>query len=342
MNSKNLKFLVILLIVLIGAYPVNAMPYWAKPGVYIKYASLRHEEIARKYASTGMSLSTGDVVLEVNGTYIQMSAMGDTYLTFTILGDEGDYLLMKLILEMFNVTIKQFGDKTVVLWPESALISKKTLDNETLFNVTEARYSCTYKIRKEDSMVFDTAGTNYGHTILWDDLGNAPITVDQPFQLVGFAGNSISKVVNVTSLDVSVITRTSNFTKPVIYVRTAGGMSVKTPIGEVSFSRTDAILYFDGSTGMFVTGLFPTAPDLAACGVKLVYFMDQWGMYMSKNHKEDGKLYTYGIGFYDTNAEFGVAETVQFSKSETDAAYLYTAVVLLLVLAVVVAWRKRQ
>ncbi len=332
----------ILLIVIIAAHPVKAMPYWAKPGVYVKYAALRHEEIAQKYASAGASFSTGDVVLEVNGTYIQMSALGDTYLTFTIMGDEGDYLLMKLSLEMFNVTIKQFGDRTVVLWPESALISKKNLNNETLFNVTEARYSCTYKIRKEDGMVFDTAGTNYGHTILWDDLGNAPIAVDQPFQLVGFAGNSVSKVVNVTPLDVTVITKTSNFTKPVIYVRTAGGGSVKTPVGEVSFSGTDAILYFDGSTGMFVTGFFPTAPDLAACGVKLVYFMDQWGMYMSRNHKEEGKFYTYGIGFYDTNAEFGVAETVQFSKSETDTRYLYAAVALLLVLALFVVWRKRR
>ncbi|ASJ09302.1 hypothetical protein A3L11_08695 [Thermococcus siculi] len=342
MKGKNLKFLIILLIVLIGAYPVKAAPYWVKPGVYVKYAALRHEEIARKYESGGASLSTGDVVLEVNGTYIQMSALGDTYLTFTIVGDKGDYLLMKLSLEMFNVTIKQFGDKTVILWPESALISKKNLNNETLFNVTEARYSCTYKIRKDDGMVFDTAGTNYGHTILWDDLGNAPITMDQPFQLVGFADNSVSRVVNVTPLDVTVITKTSNFTKPAIYVRTAGGGSIKTPVGEVSFSGTDAVLYFDGSTGMFVTGFFPTAPDLAACGVKLVYFMDQWGMYMSRNHKEKGKLYTYGIGFYDTNSEFGAAETVQFSKSETDTRYLYTAVVLLLVLALFVAWRKRR
>ncbi len=78
-------------------------------------------------------------------------------------------------------------------------------------------------------MVFDTTGTNYGHTILWDDLGNAPIMVGQPFQLVGFAGNSVSKVVNVTPLDVTVITKTSNFKKPVIYVRTAGGGSIQTP-----------------------------------------------------------------------------------------------------------------
>lgn len=230
---KRINFLtsVLLTTFLVFSSSAAAAPYWVKPGVYVKYAALRHEKIAQKYKSGNVFLSTGDVILETNGTYIQMSARGDTYLTFTIMGDEGDYLLMNLSLEMFNVTIKQFGDKTVILWPKSALISKKNLNNETLFNVTEARYSCTYKIRKEDGMVFDTTGTNYGHTILWDDLGNAPIMVDHPFQLVGFAGNSVSKVVNVTPLDVTVITKTSNFKKPVIYVRTAGGGSIQTPVG---------------------------------------------------------------------------------------------------------------
>ncbi|WP_054840420.1 hypothetical protein [Thermococcus sp. JCM 11816] len=107
MKGKNLKLLFILLIVLIGSYPVEATPYWVKPGVYVKYAALRHEKIAQKYKSGNVFLSTGDVILETNGTYIQMSARGDTYLTFTIMGDEGDYLLMNLSLEMFNVTIKQ-------------------------------------------------------------------------------------------------------------------------------------------------------------------------------------------------------------------------------------------
>ncbi|NJE31268.1 hypothetical protein E3E38_09470 [Thermococcus sp. 18S1] len=339
---RALKTAVLVVLVLLELPLTAATPYWAKPGVYMEYASLRNEEIARQYAARNMTISTADITIDLNGTYAVISAYGDTFLTFNITSETREYLVVRMTLRAFNVTLKEFGPKIVRIWRDSAVINQTKLENETVFTLSRIDYSCTYRIRKSDNAVFDTEGVNYGHTFLWDDLGNDPIAVGEPFQLIGFSGNSVSKVVNVTDLDLSVVTSTANFSKPIVYVRTGGGGAIKTPVGEVSFSGTDAVMYFDGSSGMFVTGFFPTTPDLAACGIKMVYFMDQWGMYMSRNHKKEGVLYTYGIGFYDTNADFGEVETLEYSGQESSAGYVFYGIVGIVAVTLLALFLKRR
>ena len=335
-----------------------AEPYWAKPGVYIEYVAQRYDpyfNVVR--GATSDQVYTSEIFIDVNGTLFEISANNNTTIRFDILDESDGYLRVRATITMENVTISSIflnGTKYPVFWDRRNVISERLIRSHYVgfldcvwleVALNKLRISGTYLIRLRDGAVFDMDGNYYGHTFLWIDPNDLP-KVNETFS---FLGNTNITVWDVGALNESVMTYYGKFGPPLISIAlTMGDFKLSQRIDdkreysllEVSFGGPSAGMIYDPSSGIAV---YPTAigtapyADFYALGIKWAVFEDQLSGYNMMTKKDHS--WRFGLVLYDTNADFGTVEEVQFHRERTPWEYAFYGLLVVVGITLMNAFR---
>ncbi|WP_258084311.1 hypothetical protein [Thermococcus thermotolerans] len=321
---------------------VLSIPYWVKPGVYVKYAALRYEPYVQYKESLGVKKPPMTMILFYNrsGVLFNIHATGDVFLTFGIERDNGTHLEVAFRLTAYNVTVdvvQKNSTKLPVFWNESQIVSSNISKTkwpglvEYKIHMKSLKIAGSYSIRKNDGMVIGPNGKHYGHTFLWYDPNenfgsNTPYVnltpVASPLYLNGTIG-----------LDKKLVTHYGTFGPPIgrvvlvqknpspIKVCFSVGTHKECPFGTGDNEIIGGITY-DPASGITIAGdlLIPPA-DVRAIGIVYALFSDLKGAYFNEV-KADYSMYPV-LQIYDTNAEFQKAQEVPFSKAKTPWKYVF-------------------
>ncbi|NJE04595.1 hypothetical protein E3E36_00210 [Thermococcus sp. M36] len=356
--TKYFRLLMFLLLLIFPTY-VLAEPYWARPGVYIEYIAQRYDpyfDLVR--GGTPDQIHTAEVFLDVNGTLFMISASSNTTVRFDILDKKEGYLKVRAIIEMENVTISSIflnGTQYPVFWDSESIMSKKLLPSHDAgfrdcvwleVKLDKIQISGTYLIRLSDGAVFDMDGNYYGHTFLWIDPNNS-LKVNETFSVMG---NTNVTIWAVGTFNESVMTYYGQFGPPLISVMvTTGDFELSQKVDkkrryslfEVSFNGPSAGIIYDPSTGIAVyPAVIGTAPyaDFYAIGIRWAVFEDQLSGYQMLAKKDSS--WKFGLVLYDTNADFGAVETVEYPRPKTPMGYIFYGILSLL--GAVVIWSMAE
>jgi len=353
-EAKYFGLLVLLLLFSSPAF-VIAEPYWVKPGVYIEYIAQRYDPYFDLVRGADPSqIRTSEIFIEVNGTLFRIFANNNTTVRFDILDEKDGYLHVQATITMENVTISSIflnGTKYPIFWDRGKAISERLIPSRDSgfldcvwleVKLEELRIAGTYLIRLRDGAVFDVEGTYYGHTFLW--VG--PNSLPKANETFSTSGNLNATVWGVGVSNESVMTYYGKFGPPLLSVLlTMEDFKLSQRINdkrnytllEVSFGGPSGGGIYDSSTGI---AIYPTAmgaapyADFYAIGLKWAVFQDQLSGYCMMAEKD--RSWRSGLVLYDTNADFGVVETVKYTKPRTVVSYIFYTT--LAFLGIVIVW----
>jgi len=331
--------------------PVQAAPYWVKPGVYIEYVVTRYDPYIQYQASAGTSpelVRTAFLTYLHNGNLYRIYAYNDTHIRFRILDEKDGYLTVGVCIEMKNVTVKVSvpkGKNLSPIWERSEVIKVEALHTPMSSEVREYEVHLrslsilgVYRIRESDGGVFSVNGTYYGHTFLWIGPDNPP-KENETFVVLPTL-NWTMKVKKVSSVDEAKKTYYGEFGPPVSTLSLVGPPLVINGVVEFT-TETWGFIRYDPATGMVLS---PTtlsvliSPDLSAVGIPFAAFTDERVAYdyeVNRNYVWAGLL-----PLYDTNAEFQRVEKVLFPKPKTKLKYVFYGSLVVFGLVAIVRFGK--
>ncbi len=359
---KAIPSMLVTMFILIGSlHSALAAPYWVKPGVYIEYIAKRYDPyFPLVTGARPEQIHTAEIFLEVNGTLFKISAHNDTRVRFEFLNEERGYLTVRATIEMTNVTLQSTFlnniSKYPVFWNPEDVISEELIPNPDYgfldcvwlrVQLNKLNIFGIYQIRVRDGAVFDRNGNYYGHTFLWIEPGDPPMT-NETFSIRGNVTNTVWKTGN---LNRPLMTYYGKFGPPLFSVMlTTENFKLSQRIDdnrnytllEVSFGGPSGGGIYDPFTGI---AIYPTAvgaapyADFYAIGIRWAVFEDELGAYRAM--KEKDSLWLSGLVLYDTNAEFQKVQEVPFSKAQTPLRYMFwVSLVLLGSIVVTRGWRR--
>ncbi|NJE48175.1 hypothetical protein [Thermococcus sp. 9N3] len=341
----------IFLLILTGMEAVTAAPYWVKPGVYIEYIAERYDPYIQYLNGKGyvsnISKATSVIFYEYNGTVFRILTLNDTKIRFRVLEISNNLATIGVRIELNNVSILTLvkknttppkfwdvGTSDVIIEPPHDPSIPEDMVWYKIFT-KRAVITGVYKLRLNDSAVFDLNGKFYGHTGLWyqatEDWNPSLPFIVEP-------GNVSYYIQKTGSWKRSFWTPYGTFGPPVgvLNLESKGG-TIEVSIGRIFkiFERTvspnsTSTVLFDPNSGIII-GHSPTEftfPDLQAIGVIFGFFNDQRGAYLNQV-KRDYSTWS-GLLLYGTNAKFQKVQKITFSKVQTPLSYTFWVSLVLL------------
>ncbi|GAB6102062.1 hypothetical protein JCM16138_12850 [Thermococcus atlanticus] len=350
-----------LLAILLLTPTAMAAPYWAKPGVYIKYAAMRYDPYIKYMIEKGnppRAINTAELMYLYRGILFRIYAKNDTNVTFRFLGEEKGYMTVALEIAMSNVTIMTIVRKDTKIprfWDEKQVIWEKIEKSHDVgfldciwpqVKLKTLEIRKLYRIRLSDGTVFDMNGTAYGHTILWVNTTNPPA----PGSIFGKWRESVITVYNTSTPRKSVMTYYRKFGPPVmVMLFSVPDMNLSQRVDSqrnyTFFSMTvfgpSGSAIYDPSSGMVIAPVayaLGVIPDLRAAGIVFATFTDEHSAYLALA-KHDFS-WASGLVLYRTNAWLGGVERLPFPKPRTQSEYVFYASLLILAVSVVKKARR--
>ncbi|NJE31269.1 hypothetical protein E3E38_09475 [Thermococcus sp. 18S1] len=350
------SMLVAVFVLIGGLHSALAAPYWAKPGVYVEYAALTYEPYVQYKESLGVKERPMTMILFYNhsGALFNIHATGDVFLAFRIDSDNGTHLEVAFRLTAHNVTVDvilENGTDLPAFWDESEVVSFSTRRAgwsgvvEYKIAMKSLEITGSYHIRKRDGAVIGLDGRTYGHTFLWydptEDIGDIPYVNLTPVAPSLYLNGTVG-------IDKKLVTYHDTFGPPigrvVLVQRNPGPIQVcffagdrkVCPFGTGGDEIVGGFTY-DPASGITLAGdmLIPPA-DIRTAGIVYALFSDLKGCYLNEV-KADYSVYPV-LQLYDTNADLGTVEEVQFNRERTPWEYAFYVLLVILGIALMNAF----
>ncbi|CAD5245143.1 conserved exported protein of unknown function [Thermococcus camini] len=322
----------------------SRVPYWFKEGTYIKYAVKMPEHPGKHevnvfpvwppllpkdaYAKIKEAYEgTSGLVKMDNNSIVPLLVRGDSYLTFEILDVTNKTALVKVTLEMNNVSAS----------PEE-ILPRLILSKILILNLSDTTY-------------YEEDGTPIGSPMFFIDLTNPPMKgehlLSQAFMKKYHLRGDNIVVTNVSFAwmeDKTLHTHYRDFLPPYIYIE---GRSKYLVYDLNTGSRVETItqMIYDIDTGILITTLFcDAAPELVSLGVIDSSPLDRVNSRklerLIEKGKDDREWWAQGFNLYDTNVKF--PETSSSKTPSTGMRHFFATSLALLVLTAFLNWRWRR
>ncbi|AEK73495.1 hypothetical protein GQS_07995 [Thermococcus sp. 4557] len=339
---KTVALILALLTVSATTHPVHSLPYWLKEGTHIKYVTKMPEHPGKHevnvfpvwplllpkdaYAKIKEAYEgTSGLVKMDNNSIVPLLVRGDSYLTFEILNVTNETALVRVTLEMNNVSVS----------PEETL-PRLVLSKVLHLNLSDMTY-------------YEEDGTPIGPPTFFIDPTNPPRKGEQilsrafmkKYRLLG--DDIVLTNVSFTWMEDKILhTHYRDFLPPYLYVE---GRSKYLVYDLSTGGRVETItqLVYDIDTGILITTLFcDVTPELISLGVIDSSPLDRVNSRklerLLKEGKDDREWWAQGFNLYDTNIK--LPDYGSGHSPSTPVKYFF--VLSLVVLAMTALWTERR
>ncbi|WP_258083600.1 hypothetical protein [Thermococcus thermotolerans] len=340
--KKTTIVILALLAVSATTSPVYSLPYWFKEGTYIKYAMKMPENPEKNEVNIFMiwprllpkdtynrikktSKEDGSPLEIDNRTLISLFVTGDSYLTFEILNVTNETALVRVTLEMNNVSVRP-----------GEIIPRLVLSRVLRLNLSDMVY-------------YEEDGTPIGPPTFFINPASPPKKGDylltpafmKKYDLKG--DDIVITNVSFTWMEDKILhTHYRDFIPPYLFVESRGAYVIDDLTrGEGHTIITELI--YEPDTGVLIATIFTDmTSELTSLGVIGAIALDR--VNSRKLHKliDEGKVdkewYAQGFNLYDTNVK--LPDYGSGRSPSTPVKYFF--VLSLVVLAMIALWTERR
>ncbi|ASJ08010.1 hypothetical protein A3L11_01710 [Thermococcus siculi] len=333
------------IILITSVAPVSsAAPYWFREGTYLRYAAKMPEHPDRHEVNVfpvWPQLLPGDAYSRIkkayegtsslikmdNNSIVSLIVQGDSYLTFEIFNVTNESALVRVTLELNNVSVRS-----------GATLPRLVLSKVLRLNLT-------------DMMYYEEDGTPIGPPTFFIDPSNPPTKGEhvlspefmKKHRLLG--DDIVVTNVSFTWMEDKILhTHYRDFLPPYLYIEGRSRYLVY-DLKTGDSVETITQLVYDIDTGILITTLFCDAtPELASIGVIDPSPLDRVNSRRLERTVEEGKAdrewYAQGFNLYDTNIKF--PETSSTATPNTGMKYFFAVSLVCLLPTIILTWRWRR